>query len=62
MSNIKGQVYDGKWFTAEWDSKPTEKDPHGCDGLYIKSIHIKWWGYPIGLLLSIKRGLIGGGR
>ena len=54
MSNTIG-TYDGKWFVAEWDSKPTEKDRFGCDGLYIKSIHIKWWGYLVGWLLALKR-------
>lgn len=60
MSNTTGTM-DGFWFTAEWDVKPTEMDHHGCDGLYVKSISIKWWGYPIGILLAIKRIIVGDG-
>lgn len=34
----------------EWDTRPTEFDKIGCDGLYIKSLRCDWWGYPILIL------------
>lgn len=31
---------------TEWDTKPTDRDKIGEDGLYIKKIVIAWWSYP----------------
>jgi len=39
-----------KYLDVEWDTKPTDFDNKGCDGLFIRSIKIHWWGWPILLL------------
>jgi hypothetical protein len=49
MKNMES-TYDGGWFTVKWCAEPTDLDPHGCDGLYIKSCKIKWWGWIIAAL------------
>ena len=34
-------------YTTVMSTHPTKGDKVGKDGLYIKEIRIKWWGYPI---------------
>ena len=43
-----------KYLHVEWDTKPTPFDPMGCDGLYLKSIKLNWWGYPFLLFWALK--------
>jgi hypothetical protein len=50
-------VYNGKWFTCTFVGKPTEFDPVGCDGLYVKKITIKWWGWPVALFWAFSGGI-----
>ena len=40
---------------ADCDTKPTEFDKIGCDGMYIKSIRCDWWGYPVVILKYLFR-------
>jgi hypothetical protein len=36
-----------KYLIVKWDTSPTEYDSHGCDGMYLRDVKIKWWGWPI---------------
>ncbi len=54
MSPSTCHDYDGGWFVATLTFKPTEMDTTGCDGVYVKAIHIKWWGRPIALFIALK--------
>lgn len=37
-----------KYIKIDWTIKPTEFDPIGCDGMYLKSPpKVKWWGWPL---------------
>ena len=49
---------NGGWYVCTVTYEPTEFDATGCDGMYVKSVRIKWWGYPIGWALSFKRWLL----
>jgi len=35
------------YLDIKWSFQPTENDEIGCDGLYIDSVKVKWWGWPI---------------
>lgn len=43
-----------KYIKYEWDTKPTDIDEDGCDGMYIVSIKILWWGWPFLFLHFLK--------
>ena len=44
-----------KYLIVKWDTQPTEWDDNGMDGLYVKSVKIKWWGWSFVFVELIKR-------
>jgi hypothetical protein len=44
-----------KWLTVGWDTRPTAMDKLGCDGVYLRSVNVAWWGWPILLFESVIR-------
>lgn len=46
------------YLKVEWSYQPTEIDKTGCDGIYIKSSKIKWWGWFVILYKWIKNQLL----
>ena len=44
-----------KYLIVKWDTQPTEWDDNGMDGLYVKSVKIKWWGWPFAFVELMKR-------
>lgn len=50
---IDVDTWDFRWFIADVTYSPTTLDPEGCDGLYVKDIHVKWFGWPIAVFYYI---------
>jgi hypothetical protein len=44
-----------RYLHVVWKTKPTNRDPVGCDGLYVESVKVDWWGWPFLLVWAIKR-------
>ena len=44
-------THDGGWYEADFTNEPTERDPGGCDGIYLVDIRIK--NLPIGIVHAI---------
>ena len=44
-----------KYLTVEWDIRPTAMDKLGCDGIYLRSVNVAWWGWPILLFENVIR-------
>jgi len=44
-----------KYLIVNWDIKPTEYNLKSCDDLYVKSVKIKWWGWPFVFIQLVKR-------
>lgn len=44
------------YLEVDYTFHPTENDKTGCDGLYINSVHVKWWGWPIIFIQWLLRG------
>jgi hypothetical protein len=43
----KREIHKFGFYTVICTYRPTELDSEGCDGIYVESVHIKWWGYPV---------------
>jgi len=44
-----------QWLTVEWETRPTAMDKLGCDGIYLHSVNVAWWGWPILLFENVIR-------
>jgi len=45
------------YLDIKWSYKPTANDKVGSGGIYVESVKVKWWGWPI-LLFRLFRSYI----